>query len=129
MILAVIQLIPVYLAGGAAVVGGVVGWAIGGVVVGWVKGRSKRKKELKEQTKEQAKENERMKNELKILSVRQKQHEDDLNGIIANQETGQTAEEEEFGIFPQAIVPEQVRKKTEEDDDYEGDDRFELLDL
>jgi hypothetical protein len=61
----------------------------------------------------------------RLLKIRQKQHEDDLNGVIANLETGQTAEEVEFGIFPKS---KQVNKKVK-DDDSKVESRFELLDL
>jgi len=68
------------------------------------------------------------KNELSRLMARQKQHEDDLNGVIVNQETGQTAEEVEFGIFPKQFASKQINK-TEKDDDIKVEDRFEILDL
>ena len=62
------------------------------------------------------------------MEERRKQHEDDLNGVIVNSETGQTVEEVEFGIFPKKYASKQI-KKTEKDDINEVGDRFEILDL
>jgi hypothetical protein len=113
MILAVIPLIPLAWVAGAAATAG---------VVGWFKGRSNKKKELDRIKKRQ----ENMQHGLAVMAARQKQHEDDLNGIIVNQETGQTAEEVEFGIFPNQSAPKQINKTVKDDN---VDDRFELLDL
>jgi flagellar biosynthesis component FlhA len=113
MILAVIPLIPLAWVAGVGATAG---------IIGWIKGRSKRRKELKKQEKE----NEKMKHRLAVMAARQKQHEDDLNGVIANLETGQTAEEEEFGIFPKKYASKQINKTVKDD---KVDDRFELLDL
>ena len=115
MIIAVLPLIPAAYVAGAAIVGGVFAWA---------KGRGKRKKELDELRKYKN----NIEKQLKTIEERQKQHEDDLNGVIVNLETGQTAEQVEFGIFPKKTVSKQTNK-TEEDDNYKGDNRFEILDL
>jgi hypothetical protein len=112
MILAIIPLIPLAWVAGAAATAG---------VFGWFKGRSNRKKELDRIKKRQ----ENMKHGLAVMAARQKQHEDDLNGVIANQETGQTAEEVEFGIFPKKYKIKEIK----EIKDDKVDDRFELLDL
>ena len=116
MILAIIPLIPVAYVAGAAVLGGIVGWA---------RGKSRKKKEKKELDRIK-KRQENMQHGLAVMAARQKQHEDDLNGIIVNQETGQTAEEVEFGIFPNQSAPKQINKTVKDDN---VDDRFELLDL
>lgn len=67
--------------------------------------------------------------ELREIEQRQelghKQHEDDLNGVIANHETGQTAEEEAFGIMPSLV--EDIAELPVQDDYKE--DRFKILDL
>lgn len=115
MILAVIPLIPLAWVAGAAATAG---------IIGWFKGRDNKKK-LEKVLMQYKKD---MKKRMKTIEQRQKQHEDDFNGIIVNQKTGQTAEEVEFGIFPKKYVSKQV-KKTEEDDINEVNDRFEILDL
>ena len=117
MILAVIPLIPLAVIGGAAALGG---------IVGWIKGRSRRI----EESEAQEKENRKMRIRLFDIAARQQQHEDDLNGIVANLETGQTAEEEKFGI--PARSSKDLSNTTKKDDikkDNEIDDRFELMDL
>jgi hypothetical protein len=116
MILAVIPLIPLAWVAGAAATAG---------IIGWVKGRSNRKKEKKELDKIK-KRQEMMKHGLAVMAARQKQHDDDLQGIIVNLETGQTAEEVEFGIFPKTYASKQINKTVKDD---KVDDRFELLDL
>ncbi len=125
MMLALISLVSVFYMAGTAVVGG---------IVGWLKGRSKRKRELEEQ----------IKNYSPITMVeilkRQQEHEDDLNGVVVNEETGQTAEQVAFGIFPNTpeFPPTDILSdihenndisKEEEKDNYEKNDRFEILDL
>lgn len=112
MILAVLPLIPL-------------AWAAG--VAGWARGRAKKKKLQKEIYELKNYKND-IEKQFKTIAERQKQHEDDLNGVIVNLETGQTAEEVEFGIFPKKSVFKQANKITK-DDDYEVNDRFEILDL
>lgn len=116
MILAVLPLIPLIpLAWGAGVAA-----AVG--LAGWVKGRSNKKK-LKKEIAELKKYKKEIEKQFKTVAERQQRHEDDLNGIIVNLETGQTAEQVEFGIFPKSV------NETVEYDNYVGDDRFEILDL
>jgi len=108
MILAVIPLIPVAYVAGVAAIGG---------IVGWMKCRKLRKEESKAQAKIDT-----LNQRLAVIAAKQQQHEDDLNGVIANLETGQTAEEVEFGIFPKKYKIKEIK-------DDKVDDRFELLDL
>lgn len=109
--------IPIVIAGVASIA----------AILSWSKNRKLRKKEKKAlQSLQNISEGIRIMEERRKL--RQQQHEDDLNGVIVNLETGQTAEEVESGIFPKKYASKQV-KKTKEDDMNEVNDRFEILDL
>lgn len=121
MILAVIPLIPIAIAGCAAAVGG---------LIGWMNGKSKRKEE------ELKKQQEKLDSLIEIteeIAKRQQEHEDDLNGVIEDEETGQMAEEIAFGIKKEEQKEDSSEAYYESDikekDDGEVDDRFDILDL
>lgn len=122
--LAIIPLIPVTYAAGAVIIGG---------VIGWFRGRHKKKKEIKGIEEDIKKLKEELFSKSRI-EQRHQEHVDDLNRVIVNEETGQTAEEIEFGIFPNKKNKDNLSDDEEnsdigEEDDYKGDDRFGLMDL
>ena len=96
MILAVLPLVPIAYAIGASAVAGIVG-----LVVSRNKGKGEELDKLQgEMDKVRKHDKELMTTIIQTMANQQQQHKDDLNGVIANEETGQTAEEEEFGINP-----------------------------
>lgn len=133
--LAVLPLVPVAYVAGAAVVG---------LFAGWLKGRSaKRKAEAAEELKRL----DRLSKTLEEIRARQRQQEAQHETDLAAQDAGSTettAEEQAFqelNIYPEApphdilmdaigdVPKDEDTQDKKEEDNYTGDDRFELMDL
>ena len=133
--LAVLPLVPIaYVAGAAAVAG----------IAGWLKGRTaKRKAEAEEELRRL----DHLTKTMEEIKIRQRQQHEQHQADLAAEDVGateQTEEEQAFqelGMYPEApphdilmdaignAPKEKDSPEKEEEDDYPGDDRFELMDL